>query len=61
MPGYRYFVLQFDCRYPVPVRKGQSAKVNEKYVENKEKEAVGILGLAAVGGLIYWFTKKPKQ
>ncbi len=36
-------------------------KIKEYLIENKEKIAVGILGLAAVGGLIYWFTKKPKQ
>ena len=36
-------------------------KIKEYLIENKEKVALGLLGLAAAGGLIYWLTRKPKQ
>lgn len=36
-------------------------KIKEYLIENKEKVALGLLGLVAAGGLIYWLTKKPKE
>jgi hypothetical protein len=36
-------------------------KIKEYIIENKVKVGATLLGLAAVGGFIYWATKKEKK
>ncbi len=36
-------------------------KIKEFIVDNKEKIGFALLGLAAVGGLAYFLTRKPKK